>query len=174
MAFEDRNAAYDLSLFQETSPRKREQQKPLKKKKPKQKGKVLVISDEMLDKNARRKIKPLKVAVTVLFGAIIAILLVVNIRGRVELTELNQKIMDAEVQLTQQQSIYVQNEMSVNTKYSTDVIEEYAKNELNMSRATNYQKEFVSLSDGDKAEIVTADEPNVFVRVVRAISEILS
>ncbi len=178
MAFEDRNAAYDLSLFEEsTSPRKRKGAAvPAKKKKPgpKQSGKVVVVSDEMLDRIARRRVNPIKVAATALFGGMIAFLLVVNISGRVALTELNQEILDTRDKLVQQQSIYTQTELSVDSQYSTAIVEEYAKDELNMSRATNYQKEFVSLSDGDKAEVINTEEPNIFVKVANAIKGILS
>lgn len=178
MAFEDRNAAYNLELFQEsTSPRKREvPEKPAKKRKAKQKqgNKIVVIPNETLDRIGRRKVNPVKIVATALFGGMIAFLLIVNISGRVALTELNQKIINTQEELVEQQSIYTQTELSVNAMYSTVVVEEYAKNQLNMSRATNSQKEFVSLSEGDKAEVMEADEQNIFVRVVNAIKEILS
>lgn len=97
-----------------------------------------------------------------------------NIYGRVQLTELNQKILNTQEELVRQQSVYTQTQLSASAKYSTVTVEEFAKNNLKMSRASNNQKEFVSLSSGDKAEIIQAEDSNIFVRIVNAIKEILS
>ena len=181
MAFEDRNAAYDFSLFEEVpAVRKREQvresegEKVKKQAKKKPVNKVTVIPDEALYKIGRKKVNPFKVISTAAFGAAVAFLLIVNIYGRVQLTELNQKILNTQEELVRQQSVYTQTQLSASAKYSTVTVEEFAKNNLKMSRDSNNQKEFVSLSSGDKAEIIQAEDSNIFVRIVNAIKEILS
>ena len=96
------------------------------------------------------------------------------IHGQVQLTELNQEIADAKAQLAEQQSVYTQLEMKVDSSISTTVVEDYAKNNLNMNKATNSQKEFVNLSDSDKAEVTLSADKNIFETIAEAISSLWS
>ena len=96
------------------------------------------------------------------------------IKGQEQRTELNRAIEKKTEELKQKQSQYTQLDMNVRSRYSTAIVEEYAKDELGMSKATNYQKEFVNLSDGDKAEVLTEESQNIFSTIVDAVTGIWS
>ncbi len=122
----------------------------------------------------RRKSNFLRIALGVVFGIAIAFVVVSIIHGQVQLTELNQEIADAKAMLAEQQSVYTQLEMKVDSSISTTVVEDYAKSKLNMSKAANSQKEYVNLSDGDKAEVSLSPDKNIFESIAEAISSLWS
>lgn len=115
-----------------------------------------------------------RIALTVVFGIALVFVVVSIIHGQVQLTELNQEIADAKAQLAEQQSIYTQLEMKVDSSISTTVVEDYAKNDLNMTKATNQQKEFVNLSDGDKADVTMSPDKNIFESIAEAFTSLWS
>ena len=175
--------AYDLTLFEEseadnvthiereTSENKRERadggarnsnkrdRNNRTKKNSKQKG---------------RRSKIGRIIFGVVCGLLMAFVVVSIIHGQVQLTELNQEIADAKARLAEQQSIYTQLEMKVDSSISTTVVEDYAKNNLHMNKAANSQKEFVNLSDGDKAEVSLSGDKNIFESIAEAISSLWS
>ena len=103
-----------------------------------------------------------------------AVVVVSIIHGQVRLTELNQEIIDARSELAEKQSVYTQLEMKVDSSVSTTVVENYAKDHLAMNKANNSQKEFVNLSDGDKAEVSMSEDKNIFERIGDALASIWS
>lgn len=127
-----------------------------------------------IKRSRRRKSNFFRIAFGVLCGLVIIFVVVSIIHGQVQLTELNQEIADAKAQLAEQQSVYTQLEMKVDSSISTTVVEDYAKNNLNMNKATNSQKEFVNLSDSDKAEVTLSADKNIFETIAEAISSLWS
>ena len=125
-------------------------------------------------KAARRRRKIGRIALAVILGAAVMAMIASIIHGQVRLTELNQEIIDARAELAEKQSVYTQLEMKVDSSVSTTVVEKYAKENLSMNKASNSQKEFVSLSDGDKAEVSMTEEKNIFERIGEAIASIWS
>ncbi len=126
-----------------------------------------------LKKKGRRS-KIGRIIFGVVCGLLMAFVVVSIIHGQVQLTELNQEIADAKARLAEQQSIYTQLEMKVDSSISTTVVEDYAKNNLHMNKAANSQKEFVNLSDGDKAEVSLSGDKNIFESIAEAISSLWS
>ena len=122
----------------------------------------------------RRKSNFARIAIGVVLGAIIVFIVASIIHGQVQLTEINQEIADAKAQLAEQQSVYTQLEMKVDSSISTTVVEDYAKSKLNMSKANNSQKEFVNLSEGDKAEVSLSEDKNIFQSIAEAFSSLWS
>ena len=122
----------------------------------------------------RRRSKLGRIIFGVVCGLLMAFVVVSIIHGQVQLTELNQEIADAKARLAEQQSIYTQLEMKVDSSISTTVVEDYAKNSLHMNKASNSQKEFVNLSDGDKAEVSLSEDKNIFESIAEAISSLWS
>ena len=122
----------------------------------------------------RRRSKLGRIIFGVVAGLLMAFVVVSIIHGQVQLTELNQEIADAKARLAEQQSIYTQLEMKVDSSISTTVVEDYAKNNLHMNKASNSQKEFVNLSDGDKAEVSLSEDKNIFESIAEAISSLWS
>lgn len=166
----NKTSAYDLSLF-DTSAKDLER---ANKKKKKTAAQVVKMPEEEIHKIRFRRHNPVKVIGGALGVIAIATVIITIIMGQVQLTELNQQIISAQNQLSNQQSVYTQTQMAVQSKLSTSGIQEYAEQNLGMTKATNAQKEFVELSQGDKAEITqeTADD---FLSVIsNAISNLWS
>lgn len=187
MAYYSRsNLAYDFTLFEEenrsrgTSARMRSKSKDesvdpddiqLNSDEERTSGRR---SEKSVKRVKRRKSNFFRIALGVVFGIAIAFVVVSIIHGQVQLTELNQEIADAKATLAEQQSVYTQLEMKVDSSISTTVVEDYAKSKLNMSKAANSQKEYVNLSDGDKAEVSLSPDKNIFESIAEAISSLWS
>ncbi len=185
MAYENRNAAYDLSLFDDdnsysnigTAAPKRHKEDVHKKKttkKAKKTAKVVSLPQDELDKIRRRKHNPLKLIVGGTGGVAVALVIGFIIVGQVQIMELNQKIIKAEATLQDSQSIYTQNQMKVESVLSNAEIKEYAENVLGMTKASNAQKEFVTLSGGDKAEVSAKGSENLFTQFIDSIKNLWS
>ena len=125
-------------------------------------------------KNGNRRTGVFRISVVAVFGIAIAFIVVSIIHGQVQLTELNQEIVNAKARLAEQQSVYTQLEMKVDSSISTPVVEEYAQDKLHMSKATNSQKEFINLSTGDKAEVTMSSDKGLFEAIAEAFSSLWS
>lgn len=184
MAYSQHNLAYDLRLFEE--PYYEEDRIYAKSKKSdaqKQKTESKSSQDAPVKKSAksgkiakvkRRKSNFGRIALGVILGLCVMVTVAAIIHGQVQLTELNQEIIDARSDLSEKQSVYTQLEMKVDSNISTSVVEEYAKENLDMSKASNSQKEFISLSQGDKAEVTLDSHENVFEAIADLFRDLLS
>ena len=174
MAYENRNAAYDLSLFDDSSDyvpgsaapeRKEEVHK--KQERKRRKNNVVSLPKEELQKNRRRRHNKFKIALGTVSGIISV--------GEVRLTELNQEVITAKETLANAQSVYTQTQMKLESKLSTSDIEKYAEDKLGMTKATNTQKEFVTLAGGDKAEVSASQESdNLFTQFWSSVQNLWS
>lgn len=165
MAFLSSNNAYDISVFEDESLENQDLHK---------KNKVVKIPKKKIEQAKRRKRNPLKLTVGFLFSAVVVAVVGMIIYSQVQLTELNQKISEAQETLENSQSEYTQMQMNVDAKYTTSIIEEYAQDKLGMTKANNSQKEFVDLSSGDKAKVVEKEDKSIFDTIVDWISSIWS
>lgn len=180
------NLAYDFTLFEEPDhntpsarSKKKAGDKPAEidggtKQNPKEKAAKKTESGAGIKRIRRRRSNFVRIALGVVFGVAVAFIVVSIIHGQVQLTELNQEIADAKAQLAEQQSVYTQLEMKVDSSISTSVVEEYVKQNLNMSKAANSQKEFVNLSEGDKAEVSMDSDTSIFEAIADAIASLWS
>ena len=79
MAYENRNAAYDLSLFDQASaaplPKRDEEVEKVKEPKKKTGKKVISLPEEELHKIRKRRHNPLKVALGTIGGAAVAMII---------------------------------------------------------------------------------------------------
>lgn len=64
--------------------------------------------------------------------------------------------------------------MKVEANLSNAEIEEYVQEELGMTKASNAQKEFVTLESGDKAEVSSQREENIFTKFIESIKNLWS
>lgn len=165
MAFLSSNNAYDISVFEDENLENQDLHK---------KNKVVKIPKKKFEQAKRRKRNPLKLTVGFLFSAVVVAVVGMIIYSQVQLTELNQKISEAQETLENSQSEYTQMQMNVDAKYTTSIIEEYAQDKLGMTKANNSQKEFVDLSSGDKAKVVEKEGKSIFDTIVDWISSIWS
>mgnify|MGYP000519033581 FL=1 len=165
MAFLSSNNAYDISVFEDENLENQDLHK---------KNKVVKIPKKKIEQAKRRKRNPLKLTVSFLFSAVVVAVVGMIIYSQVQLTELNQKISEAQETLENSQSEYTQMQMNVDAKYTTSIIEEYAQDKLGMTKANSSQKEFVDLSSGDKAKVVEKEDKSIFDTIVYWISSIWS
>lgn len=184
--YSNHNLAYDITLFEE--PRK---PAPVSSRSKKgQAGSVDADSKAKVNKSSadqsspdskkgirrlkRRKSNFLRIAAGVVFGLIAAVIIASIIHGQVQLTELNQEIIDARVTLSELQSRHTELEMKIAESISSDEVSKYATDVLNMSKATVSQKEFITLREGDKAEVILKEDKNIFERFIDAITSLWS
>lgn len=163
-AYMDTDRGYDLSLFESEGNAARKK-KAAPKRAQSQKNNVIELSAPMYDKSERRKHNIGSIVLGFVCAAVITLCVGFIIKGQVELTELNQQIASAKVQLEEVKSEYTQMQAKMEASLSTAAIEKYAQENLGMSKATNQQKEYISLSEGDKAEVYTEKKSNVFTEI---------
>lgn len=164
MAFMYNEEAYDISLFE--NQENDVERINIRKDKKKQKEIEAVAQN--------KKLKIFKVAGILSVSAVAVVLVGIIIMGQVQLTELNQKISNAEEDLKEKQSLYIQTQMKVEAKYSSDIVEESAQGSLGMSKADSYQKEYITIEGGDKAEVSDSEGSNIFDNIAKAISSLWS
>ena len=180
MAYDNRNAAYDLSLFDEEAaystavPKRREQKVHKKQTKAKKTSKVVSLPNEELNKIRRRKHNPFKLAVGTIGGAVVTLVIGFIIVGQVQIMELNQEIINAKALLEDCQSVYTQNQMKLEAQLTGAEIEKYAEDVLGMTKVSNAQKEFVTLSGGDKAEVSAQGNQNLFSQFINSVNNLWS
>lgn len=165
----NKTAAYDLSLFDTSEKIEKKQDK-----KPKNKSKVVHMPEEAINKIRYRKHNPLKVFFGTLGLCAATAVIAAIIVGQVQLTELNQKIITAENTLSNEKSVYTQTQMAVQSNLSTSGIQQYAEEQLGMTKAENSQKEFIELSQGDKAEVTADSNGDFFSWIAKAVSGLWS
>lgn len=170
MALNGRSVAYDISLFETTAEERLEEQKRLHRRR----HNVVTLPEEDLIKNRRPKQNPAKIFRRVALGAIVTVTVALIIHGQVQLTELNEQIITASATLSDQESLYTQLQMKVDSKLSTAEVENYAESKLGMSKADSYQKEYISLSEGDKAEVTQEQSSNIFDSIAQAFAGLWS
>lgn len=181
MAYSNPNAAYDLSLFDDdlcysaaAPKRHRTEEQRHHKKRQNRKAEVVQLPTEELNKIRRRKHNPFKLAAGAVGAGVVTFVIGVIIVGQVQLTELNQEIITAEKTLADTESIYIQNQMKVETAHTKAEIEKYATEVLGMTKASNAQKEFVALETDDKAEVSNQQDTNIFTRFFESLSSLWS
>ncbi len=170
------NRGYDLSLFETTRGTAVPKSAPVHKhrKKPQAKNNIIELPEINVSKAQRKKYNPVALCAGFVMSAIAVVAIVSIILGQVRLAELNQEIASAETRLSQTQSLHTQMQAKIEASLSAAAVEEYARNELNMVKATNQQKEYISLSQGDKAEIYDEGNRTVFAEMGDFLSSLWS
>ncbi len=182
MAYRNHDAAYDLNLFDDefnfstAAPKREIDNEPQRqgRKKPIRRNKVVKLPEEELNRIRRRKHSPVKIALGAVGAGVVTFVIGVIIVGQVQLTELNQKIITAEKTLADTESIYIQNQMKVESNLSNAEIEKYATEVLGMTKASNAQKEFVALETDDKAEVSAQKDNNIFTQFFESLANLWS
>ena len=159
---EHKNLAYDLSLF-EARPKER------------QKNNIIELPKEKLEQNRRRRTRPALVVVALFFTLMITSVVGVMIQNQVELNELTAEINAATKELEESESVYTQLQMRAESKMSLKAVEEYAHDKLGMRELEQYQIQYISLSEGDKAEVNETQENKSWGQIISdSISGLLS
>lgn len=164
---------YDIDLFSEDSADYSVKVNKRRKNREAIKKEETVNSEKRMKKDSKkRKHSNSNIVLGVLLGVVLVVVVITIITSQVRLTELNQEISDAKHTLEEKQSIYTQYQMKVDANLSTAVVEKYAQENLGMTKATNSQKEFISLSQGDKAEVTIEEEKNIFTKIAEAFASL--
>ena len=153
--------AYDLSLFEpEPAVKPAEEVRPMKVKND---GKVIRLETEEFERSQRRRRNPLVIlSVSILTIAVAAVFSLI-VYNNVIINELNEKIIDANGVIENQQNLEAQYQLKIDRKLTESKVKEYAEQKLGMVHANSAQKQFVSLTDGDKGEVIRGDEKQSFL-----------
>lgn len=173
-AYAMNSRGYDLSLFETTKGTAVPKEAPVKVRKNKTEANIVRLKREDIDAAQRRKYNIPALILSFVMSAVAIFALCGIVYGQVSLSELNQQIIAAENTLTERQSEQLQIQAKVDSSLSTLAVEEFAKNNLGMVKASNQQKEYVSLSQGDKAQVYMEEEKNLFEQIGDYISGLWS
>ena len=166
MAFEEKNTAYDFSLFEASPAPSRQAGKD---------DNIVTFTEEQLEKNRRIKYKPIKVLTGIFFSALVLAIVGVMVYSQVQLTELTAQINSQTKVLSESRSLNTQLSMKLESSMSLRVVEDYAKTELGMRAVQSDQIEYISLSEGDKAQTGASEQQEGLLdRISEAISGLLS
>ena len=96
-------------------------------------------------------------------------------KRQVLINELNTQIVAAENEISILEGEQTQYQIQIDSKLSEEKIESYAESNLGMTKADNMQKEFITMSGEDKAEILQGNAPkNVFETIADAFTSLWS
>lgn len=161
------NSAYDLSLF-ETAPE-------LEQKKQPKKNNMIVLPEEKINKEARRRHNLFYVAAISVFVVIFTVVSITIVQSNVLINELNAQIVEKENEISMLEGEQTQYQIQIDSKLSEEKIESYAEDTLGMTKAENMEKEFITMSGEDKAEVLAEDGPkNVFETIADAFTSLWS
>lgn len=158
---QEKNLAYDLSLFDTAM----------------EKEKNNIVELPVVKNKVRTKQKLSLMNIITMSLLSVAMITVVStlVFSQVLLTELTENIACLTNELNEKQSIYTQLQMKADAKLSLKTVEEYSKNELGMSKIEASQIEYIRLSEGDKSSINTQNAHlGLFSNIKNLISDILS
>lgn len=159
--------AYDLSLFEPVEKKSADKNKQTDSKN-KKKNNIIKFQPGVITKSQRRKRNPLIILSVALLTIIVAVVAITIVQSNVILNELNQQILEANKTIDQQNNLAAQYQLKVDSKLSSGFVQNYAETKLGMTQAKNAQKKFISLSDGDYAEVIRDDGKN---NALEAITE---
>lgn len=160
----NRSEAYDLSLFE---PKRQERPSGAKK------NNVIELTQEQLDKSRRVKIQPLYALATFLSIAVVVGIVGSTVYGQAQLNELTDQISVAAAELEEAKSTYTQLKMKSDSRLTLDTVEEYARDTLGMKKISQEQVVCISLSTGDKGEVLQEDG-SLFTSVWNWVQDLLS
>ncbi len=167
MAGERRTEAYDLNLLEAVDMEMSSADKKSKKKK--KSGQIISISHGSSAKAQRRKRNPVMIITVGFLTLIVATVAILLVHFNAQLNEINEMINNQEEVLTELQNKEAQYKLTIESKLTDDFVKQYAETKLNMVPAKNAQKRFISLSDGDKGEVVDdKGSDNIFRSIFEA------
>ncbi len=139
MSLENRNLAYDLSVFEEVAPkRKKDNIVNLPQKK---------IREKRAHQHKKAKMVLVMAVAVVSFVSLLVTFTIVN--NQIKLTELTSQIQTVEKKLGESESVKVQLEVRNESNFPLSKVEEVAVNELGMTKTDSSQIEYINLSRGD-------------------------
>ena len=170
----NRTEAYDLSLF-DTQPITGTAVPKPRREAPVPAGNVIHLPEQEVHRRAHRRRSPMRTLgfLTDLLGMLTIVTMMIF--NQVQLNELTNNINQAEKALGEQQSIYVQLQMTAQDGKSMTDVEKYAEQALGMKPISEGQITYIALNDSDSGEVLhDAGQGNWWDQVVRFLSGLLS
>ena len=115
---------------------------------------MVELSQAELKRNARAKRSPLRMVLSALFFAGVMFTVMTVIYSQVQLTELTEEINQTTQALEEAESLEIQLNMAAAQKMTGAQVEEYAVNELGMSKITGSQVTYVNVAQEDQGTVV--------------------
>ena len=157
--------AYDLSLF-DPDP---EDIRNANNSTAPDKGKIIKIDTDHYEKPKKMERNYPRILAIGLILSISAAVGIVVLRNNVIINELNEQIHEANVLLANQENLEAQYQLRIDRKLTDEFVQQYAETKLGMTKANAAQKEFISLTDGDKGEVIRGDgKESFFSRFAKA------
>ncbi len=152
--------AYDLSLFE---PQTAEELADAEVQKQYGNDNKVVRMEPRLPETAyKRKRNPVRIFGISLLMIVVAVIFSMILYNYVVLNEYNDMILTANKTISDQDNLKAQYQMKIDRSMPSNMIQEYAENKLNMTKANAAQKEFISLTEGDRGEVIREDEHDSF------------
>ena len=162
MAIQKNNGlAYDLSLFEPDASASEAGQKNTAKKKAE--NKVIDLGIPQAKRAEKRKLNPVTIISVTLLVLVVAAVLSLIVYNNVMLNEYNEQILQADSELVNQENLRSQYQLKIDRTLTKETVQDYAEGKLGMQPANSVQKEFISLTDGDKGEVLRGDEKESFL-----------
>lgn len=99
----------------------------------------------------------------------VAVIFSMILYNYVVLNEYNDMILTANKTITDQDNLKAQYQLKIDRCLPANMVQDYAENKLNMTQANAAQKEFISLTDGDRGEVIRGDEKDSFLTGLKKI-----
>lgn len=157
--------AYDFSLFEErTSTEERvsnarwdnaqPEEQPREEPKKRSQENVVELPEEELKKNRKPRRHLVRRAAAVLcFGVVFSAVTLV-VYNQVQLTELTEEINTTAKQLEEAESLEIQLNMEASAQMDGAAVEQYAQEELGMSKVSGGQVTYVNVAQEDQGTVV--------------------
>ena len=147
---EERAPAEDAPRWDNTQP----QEEPRKEQREDSRENVVELPKKELEKNARPRRRPLRRLAAVLCFSVIFAAVTLVVYNQVQLTELTEQITSATKDLEEAQSVEIQLNMTASQKMDGAAVEQYAQEQLGMTKVKNSQVTYVNVAQEDQGTVV--------------------
>lgn len=162
MAMQKQNGlAYDLSLF-ETDPVETKSAKKNNHTQKAENNKVIRLDTGSAKREQKRRRNPVAIVSVSLLMLVLASVLSLIVYNNVMLNEYNEQILEANKALANQENLSSQYHQKIESALTDEKVRNYAVQKLGMVPANASQKKFLSMTDGDKGEVLRGDEKESF------------
>lgn len=162
----NQSSAYDFALFE---PKRAGEEEPRKQ------SNIIQIPKERLEENRRPKPNLWRYVPTFLAFLLISGMVGFYIYGQAQLSQLAESMSSAQKTLAEQENRYTQLKIRSDSSLSVEAVETYAAGTLGMKKTTQDQLTSVSLSQGDKAQVVAETGGTSWLeRALEAVKSFLS
>ena len=136
---------------------------------------IIELPGQLLRQSRRKRVKPLRAVATAVGVLLVCGVLGTVIHGQVQLTELNEEILEASAQLSEAQSVELQLQYAADQNMSTAQLEEYASEQLGMQKINPGQITYIGLADGNTGTVVRdVDSKPWFLEIWDSVVALLS